>query len=87
MMDSYLDISNSTDTEERWAQCLAHFKQQHREGEVVNRSEGRVVMQACIDVSTSMEGTKITAVKLGKSFTSRLAGTLFFFPPTRLPDY
>ena len=55
-------MRNSANGVDRWRAAMEEY---HQTGQLVNRTEGKVSINALIDISSSMEGTKLTAVKLG----------------------
>jgi hypothetical protein len=75
IQDLSVDVKNSDNSVRRWETALATYSQQNEIGSgstVMNeggpsRSQGRVVLNALIDISGSMQGTKLIAVKLGLS--------------------
>jgi hypothetical protein len=76
IQDLSVDVKNSDNSVRRWETALATYSQQNENGSgstnVMNeggpsRSQGRVVLNALIDISGSMQGTKLIAVKLGLS--------------------
>jgi hypothetical protein len=78
IQDLSVDVKNSDNSVRRWETALATYSQQNEtsSGSTVmnegggggpSRSQGRVVLNALIDISGSMQGTKLIAVKLGLS--------------------
>lgn len=57
------DVLSRENSKQRWADALQSFSSEISETDASTR--GRVVMKAILDVSTSMDGNKLTAVKLG----------------------
>lgn len=56
-------LTNSSNTASRWAEALRYYSKHTKE--TLSRYEGRVAIKAVIDVSSSMSGCKLIAVKLG----------------------
>ena len=62
--DACVNVTNSLNTEARWKAALDTYRQTSDEIRS-GRSPGKIAMNTLIDVSASMEGKKLIAVKLG----------------------
>eukprot|EP00599_Poterioochromonas_sp_BG-1_P009343 CAMPEP_0173153116 /NCGR_PEP_ID=MMETSP1105-20130129/12655_1 /TAXON_ID=2985 /ORGANISM="Ochromonas sp., Strain BG-1" /LENGTH=701 /DNA_ID=CAMNT_0014068963 /DNA_START=83 /DNA_END=2188 /DNA_ORIENTATION=- len=62
--DPSIDVKNSTNSVSRWANALNIYQQESTEARN-NRTPEKIVINALIDISGSMEGKKLIAVKLG----------------------
>lgn len=58
-----VNVANCCDTSARWAEAMRYYSQ--NSDETGTRHGGRVAIKAAIDVSSSMSGSKLIAVKLG----------------------
>lgn len=58
-----VNVANARDTSTRWTEAMGYYS--HNIEETTVRHGGRVAIKAAIDVSSSMSGSKLIAVKLG----------------------
>lgn len=58
-----VNVANCCDSSARWAEAIRYYSQ--HSDETGPRHGGRVAIKAAIDVSSSMSGSKLIAVKLG----------------------
>lgn len=63
-VDPCVNVTNPLNSEARWKAALEIYQQTSDETRS-GRSPGRITMNTLIDVSASMDGTKLIAVKLG----------------------
>lgn len=64
-VDSPCDVRNLTSNQERWNAVLTSYNTISIETPIPRTSGGKIYLDALIDVSDSMEGKKLIAVKLG----------------------
>jgi hypothetical protein len=64
-VDSPSDVRNLTSNQERWNAVLASYIAISVETPIPRNGSGKIYLDALIDVSDSMEGKKLIAVKLG----------------------